>query len=149
MGRSFRLFKPYSGKTTFESLNEPMQAGDYARLKGTASLKQCVLTTCGRMRSGVLPQNTYLLLKRTKSLYCGICRDPYNPANLNNNLVTQLNLLGVPVILENETHAAPAYLSTAVVPYIAYRIDPSGNLFGNTICGANNFTEYVEYTKNA
>ena len=55
MGRSFRLFKPYLGKTTFKSLNEPMQAGDYATLKGSSSLKQCVLTTCGRMRSGVLP----------------------------------------------------------------------------------------------
>lgn len=146
MVRSFRLFKPYSGKTTFESLIEPMQAGDYATLKGAASLKRCILNTCGHTRRGVLPQSIHLLLKRTKSLYCSLCRDPYNPASLNNNLITQLNLLGVPVILENETHAAPAYLSAAVIPYISYRIDPSGNLFGNTICGANNFTEYVEYT---
>lgn len=146
MVRSFRLFKPYLGKTTFESLNKPIQAGEYTTLKGEASLKRCVLNTCGHKRNGALPQSIHLLLKRTKSFYCSICLDPYNPADLNNNLVTQLNLSGVPVILENETHAAPAYLSTAVVPYIAYRIDPSGNLFGNTICGANNFTEYVEYT---
>ena len=28
-------------------------------------------------------------------------------------------------------------------PYLKYNIDPSGNLFGNTVCGINNFENYV------
>ena len=29
-------------------------------------------------------------------------------------------------------------------PYLTYDVDPSGNLFGNTICGINNFVNYME-----
>jgi hypothetical protein len=147
MGRSFRLFKPYLGKTTFESLKEPMQAGEYTMQRGASLFSFSRPNALCQVRKGV-SQSSYTLLKREKTVYCNMCNDPYNPASLNTNLVTKLNLLDVPVILEHETNSSdPAYLSATVIPYIAYRIDPSGNLFGNTICGANNFTEYIEYTE--
>ena len=30
-------------------------------------------------------------------------------------------------------------------PFLQYNVDPSGNLFGNTVCGINNFLNYVVY----
>jgi hypothetical protein len=145
MGRSFRLFKPYLGKTTFESLKEPMQASEYTARRSAPAVN--LNRPNGRCNIKGVSQSRYTLLKREKTVFCSACNDPYNPASLNINLVTNLNLLDVPVILENDTNSSPAYLSTAVIPYLAYRIDPSGNLFGNTICDINNFTEYMDYTE--
>ena len=31
------------------------------------------------------------------------------------------------------------------IPFLDYNIDPSGNLFGNTICGINNWEKYMVY----
>ena len=41
----------------------------------------------------------------------------------------------------------PTTISTDAVPYLDYNIDPCGNLFGNTICGINNYVNYMVYTK--
>ena len=49
----------------------------------------------------------------------------------------------MPVIKQNDPYAIPAKLDVTVKPYIYYTIDPSGNLFGNTICGTDNFQQYL------
>jgi hypothetical protein len=128
------------GKNTFGVLKEPIQAGDYTTNRG-ALAGFCPPNICVRNRTGVT-QSNYLRLKRAKALYVN---DLYNPANLNMNLVTQLDLSGCSIILDNSGNVVPAKLSITSRPYLDYTIDPSGVLFGNTICGAVNFTEYLKY----
>lgn len=140
MSRSFRPFNTYMGKNTFGVLKEPIQAGDYTINRG-ALAGFCPPNICARNRTGVT-QSNYLLLKRAKALYVN---DLYNPADLNMNLVTQLDLSGCSIILDNSGNLVPANLSITSIPYLDYTIDPSGVLFGNTICGATNFTEYLKY----
>ena len=140
MSRSFRPFNTYMGKNTFGVLKEPIQAGDYTINRG-ALVGFCPPNICARNRTGVT-QSNYLLLKRAKALYVN---DLYNPADLNMNLVTQLDLSGCSIILDNSGNIVPAHLSILSTPYLDYTIDPSGVLFGNTICGATNFTEYLKY----
>jgi hypothetical protein len=60
-------------------------------------------------------------------------------------LVTKLNLTGVPVIQNNNNGDVPTNLDKTSIPYLDYTIDPSGNLFVNTICGANNFQNYLQF----
>jgi hypothetical protein len=121
-------------------LKEPIQAGDYTTNRGALAWF-CPPNICVRNRTGVT-QSNYLRLKRAKALYVN---DLYNPADLNMNLVTQLDLSGCSIILENSGNVVPAKLSITSIPYIDYTIDPSGVLFGNTICGAINFTERLKY----
>ena len=74
--------------------------------------------------------------------------DNLNTTNLNINLITKLDLTDVPVIQSNvigQPIISPTPLSTTVIPYIVYTIDPSGNLFGNTVCGLNNYEHYLVY----
>lgn len=140
MSRSFRPFNTYTGKNTFGVLKESRQAGDYTINKGALAWV-CPPNICVRNKTGVT-QNNYLLLKKAKALYVN---DLYNPADLNMNLVTQLDLSGCSIILDNSGNIVPAHLSILSTPYLDYTIDPSGVLFGNTICGATNFTEYLKY----
>ena len=140
MSRSFRPFNTYTGKNTFGVLKESRQAGDYTINKGALAWV-CPPNICVRNKTGVT-QNNYLLLKKAKALYVN---DLYNPADLNMNLVTQLDLSGCSIILDNSGNIVPAHLSIISTPYLDYTIDPSGVLFGNTICGATNFTEYLKY----
>ena len=55
----------------------------------------------------------------------------------------KLNLSDVPIIIDTSGNY-PAYLDVTSIPYLDYTIDPSGNLFGNTICGTNNFQNYLQ-----
>jgi hypothetical protein len=74
----------------------------------------------------------YITNKKTK-LY--VPRITFNESNLNRNLITKLNLLNVTVIDTNPSSEPP---------YLAYNIDPSGALFGNSVCGLNNYNNYLE-----
>ena len=135
------MFKPYMGKNTFRVLNESQEAGEYI-LNKKASASFCSPKICIPSRT-VQTQSNRLLLRQANRIYYSSCRDPYNKANLNINLVTTLDLSGVPVIQQNDPYAIPAELDTSEIPYLAYTIDPSGNLFGNTICGTDNFQNYL------
>lgn len=139
MSRSFRPFNTYMGKNTFGVLKESLPAGDYTVNRGALEWF-CPPNICVRNRTGVT-QSNYLLLKRAKALYVN---DLYNPADLNMNLVTELDLSNCSIIMDNSGNF-PAKLSITSIPYLDYTIDPSGVLFGNTICGAVNFTEYLKY----
>jgi hypothetical protein len=75
----------------------------------------------------------YINNKKT-NLY--LHHNTFNKTNLNRNLVTKLNLLNVTVIDTNPSSEPP---------YLAYNIDPSGALFGNSVCGLNNYNNYLEY----
>jgi hypothetical protein len=129
-----RPFKPYMGKNTFGTLKESQDAGQYI-LNKKASVSFCGKNICRTLAT----QSNRLLLRNAKMA----CQDPYNTANLNINLVTVLDLSGVPVIQQNDPYAVPANLDITSIPYLDYTIDPSGNLFGNTICGTNNYQNYL------
>jgi hypothetical protein len=42
---------------------------------------------------------------------------------------------------------SPTDITTSTTVYRSYIIDPSGNLFGNTTCGINNYENYLVYNK--
>lgn len=137
-----RPFKPYMGKNTFGVLKEPQEAGQYI-LNKTATTSFCAPNVCVPSRT-VASQSSRLILRRANKIYFSRCQDPYNTANLNINLVTKLNLSGVPVIIDVSGNY-PTNLDVTSIPYLDYTIDPSGNLFGNTVCGADNFQNYLEF----
>jgi hypothetical protein len=90
----------------------------------------------------------YIYKKKLETAY-KICDCPHqtviNNGNLNINLISKLDLTNVPVIQNFSTGDVPTTISTSSVPFLDYNIDPSGNLFGNTTCGINNFEKYLVY----
>ena len=137
-----RPFNQYMGKNTFGVLKEPQDAGQYI-LNKTASTSFCAPNVCVPSRT-ITSQSSRLILRRANKIYFSRCQDPYNTANLNINLVTVLDLSGVPVIIDVSGNY-PTNLDVTSIPYLDYTIDPSGNLFGNTVCGADNYQNYLKF----
>ena len=137
-----RPFKPYMGKNTFGVLKEPQEAGQYI-LNKTATTSFCTPNVCVPSRT-LASQSSRLILRKANKIYFSRCQDPYNTANLNINLVTALDLSGVPVIIDVSGNY-PTNLDVTSIPYLDYTIDPSGNLFGNTVCGADNYQNYLKF----
>ena len=137
-----RPFKPYIGKNTFGVLKEPQDAGQYT-LNKTAAASFCSPDLCVPSKT-VTTQSRRLILRKANKIYFSRCQDPYNTANLNINLVTKLDLSGVPVIIDVSGNY-PTNLDVTSIPYLDYTIDPSGNLFGNTVCGTDNFQNYLVF----
>ena len=52
----------------------------------------------------------------------------------------------IPVIEDLSGNQVPSTINTDVIPYLEYNVDPSGNLFGNTVCGFNNYVKYMIYS---
>ena len=138
-----RPFKQYMGKNTFETFKESQDAGQYI-LNKKAVASFCSPNVCVPNRA-LLTQSNRLLLRTANKIYLGINQDDYNRSNLNINLVTKLDLTGVPIIQNNNNGDVPSNLDKTSIPYLDYTIDPSGNLFGNTICGTNNFQNYLQF----
>jgi hypothetical protein len=138
-----RPFKPYMGKNTFGVLKESQEAGEYV-LNKKALASFCPPKICIPSRT-ITNQSNRLLLRQANRNYYSACRNPYNIANLNINLVTTLDLSGVPIIQQNNPYAIPTNLDVTSIPFLDYTIDPSGNLFGNTICGTDNFQNYLRF----
>jgi len=129
----------------------------------------CITSNCLQVPTATKNQSCYDLLNTAKRLNQPVT---YNYDNLDINLVTKLVLTGVPVIQKNSTGASPTSIElptgathaefiadpanptnfiethlTAVCTddyrYTTYTIDPSGNLFGNTECGLDNWRNYL------
>jgi len=92
----------------------------------------------------------YTYNKKSNVLFCKKKVNDINKSNLYINLITNLNLLDVPVIQNYTNNNIPTTINNTpnLIPYINYNIDPCGNLFGNTICGANNYLDYLVYNSN-
>jgi hypothetical protein len=144
-----RSFNSSSGKKAFGVFSEPQDAGDYIYNK-KARASYCVANNCiPAVKIGT--QGNLLLFNRSSKLSIYPCKNVINKTDLNINLITSLNLDGVPVI-ENMTNQdiptsiIPTTLAnTNSYPYLTYNIDPSGNLFGNNVCGINNYLSYLKY----
>lgn len=73
---------------------------------------------------------------------------PFNKRDLTVNLYSRLDLQNVKTICKGTNICDNSSMSTNIaitdVPlYQYYIIDPNGSLFGNSECGANNYTEYI------
>ena len=133
-------FKSLSGNSAFGSFVEPLYAGEYIYNK-KAKATYCVTNNCVPATK-VGSESNLLLYKRANVINNFPCRNVINKANLSINLITKMNLLGVPVLTDSSGN-----VPTTISSDKTYNIDPSGNLFGNTICGINNYLHYLEYNR--
>ena len=136
-------FKSNSGIKAFGVFSESLDAGEYVYNK-KARTTYCVANNCiPSVKVG--SESNLLLFKRSNRLRLYPCKNAINKANLNINLITKLNLIDVPVIANVPENISPTPIISTAIPYLDYNIDPSGNLFGNSICGINNYVSYMEY----
>ena len=127
-----------SVKNTFGVFLEPLDAGEYIKNK-KAKATFCNTNRCVPNRK-VGSQGNFLLYKKSANLNI---KNDINTANLNINLITKLDLANVPVIQDFSGNVVPTTITLESVPYMEYNIDPCGNLFGNTVCGINNYEKYM------
>jgi hypothetical protein len=147
MSLSLRLFPTYPAKPAFGVNVAVQNAGDYLSQK-KAKRSYCNISLCRQMNS-VKSQSDLLTLKKSNYLYNKCNSQLFNTSNLNVNLYTKIDLKDVNVISNTSTSKTPTSIDvTNTNPsYITYTIDPCGTLFGNTICGVNNFQNYVVYNQ--
>jgi hypothetical protein len=119
-----------SANRTFGQLMVPQDASDYISYKRAKVLIE--------KQQGLTPIQHYAY--------------PYsfelvNKTSLNVNLYTQLNLQEVVVLQHNGPPSfAPTTLDPDAVFTTTYFMDPQGQLFGQTNCGYNHFTKYMQFT---
>jgi hypothetical protein len=139
-----RPFAKYPAKPAFGQINEPLEAGEYIKNKKT-KYSFCTPNIC-HPNKNVYSQSNLMGLKQANNLLFNPCENSFNPAQLYSNLYSELDLSGnVPVISDLSGNIYPVSISTTDIPYLTYDIDPSGNLFGDTVCGINNFEQYLVY----
>ena len=134
-------------KKTFNAISEPMNAGEYIYNKKAKQIyycsKKCFYNNCYQKclnNKNLFSESDLLLFKKVKFGYS----NNFNKQQLSNNLITKLNLEGLSVISTN--NISPTDIPTvSTADGVYYNVDPSGNLFGNTICGTNNFVNYMQY----
>lgn len=139
-----RPFAKYPAKPCFAQAKEPLDASEYIQNKKT-KYSFCSPNIC-HPNNNVYSQSNLMNLKRANKLAFYPCKNTFEPNQLYSNLYTQLDLSGnVLVIADLSGNAYPTPISQTVTPYLTYNIDLSGNLFGNTVCGINNFENYITY----
>ena len=136
-------FKNTSSQKTFGVFAEPLDASEYINNK-KARATYCVANNCTPAIK-VGSESNKLLFNRSNKLSITPCINSIDKTQLYINLITKLDLADVPVILDYSGNLVPCPIDKNAIPYLRYNIDPCGNLFGNTICGTNNFTNYMVY----
>lgn len=137
-------FNTNSGKTAFGVFKEPQNAGEYIHNK-KAKTSYCFATGC-TTNIKVGSQSNKLLFGLANKLIAYPCTNSIDKTELYINLITKLDLKDVPVIADFSGNVVPTAINTSTVPpYLTYNIDPSGNLFGNTVCGFTNYVKYMVY----
>lgn len=137
-----RPFAKNSAKSAFAQFKESTYASDYTTVKKNQTIfcKQCVCNPNKKLYS----QSNYILMKNSNKLYLNPC-DSINKSQLYINLITKIDLSeNIPIIKDLQTNSYPIIIDEYVSrPYLKYNIDPSGNLFGNSVCGIDNFKNYI------
>ena len=130
-----------NGRQTFGQLSATRNASDYISNK-TANTKYCNSKIC-LPKTPTINQSNYLLLKKSNYTRYSTTTNPQgeNKNNLASGLNTTIDLLNVRVI-QNNAGESPTTISTSSIPYLTYVIDPSGVMFGNTICGLNDINDF-------
>lgn len=134
--------KCFPARPAFGSNKESMYASDYIYKK------KAIATYCNpevRCKKNGFTQGELML--RDDARLLTRCNGPFNTSNLNINLFTALDLTGALVIQDASGNACPTSIEYTEIPnfYLRYVIDPSGQLFGNTPCGVNNYLTYLVY----
>ncbi len=140
-----RPFAKNSAKPAFAQFKEPYDGGEYISIKKTKH-SFCKPNYCNPNKN-MYSQSNYMMLKRAKNLATNPC-NYIDHTQLYVNLITKLDLTNVnPIISDLSGNTYPVIIDTNpnIEPYLTYNIDPSGNLFGNTVCGINNYENYVVY----
>ena len=135
-----------SANKCFGQFLESQNAGDYI-LNKSAKTTYCIPNKCTQSFK-VGSQNNYLMYKNSNRLtFPSNCLSSINKSNLNINLITKLDLKDIPVIADFSGNKIPSSIvdSNLIIPYLEYNVDPRGLLFGNTLCGTNNFLRYLVY----
>ena len=143
-------FKTPPAKPAFGEFREPLDAGEYI-LKKKALTTFCNSAQCTK-GPPVSSQGEMLLLNEAK-LQKANNYTQFNKYNLNSNLITTLDLSGCCTVQSNPMLPDVPRCSISIPPpnssepfYINYTIDPNGCLFGQTLCGANNYLKWRIYT---
>lgn len=147
MALSLRLFPTYPAKPTFGVNNAVQNAGDYI-LQKKIKRSFCNISLCKPLNN-VKTQSDLLSLNKANYFNNNCVSQNFNKSNLNVNLFTKIDLEDVKVIANSSTGKSPTSIdiTTQYPSYITYTVDPCGALFGNTICGVNNFQNFVVYNK--
>jgi hypothetical protein len=130
-----------NGSQTFGQPSASRNASDYI------SNKKAKTTFCNSKiclpKTPTINQSSYLLLKNANYIRYSTTTNPQgaNKNNLASGLNTTIDLLNVRVI-QNNAGESPTTISTSSIPYLTYVIDPSGVMFGNTICGLNDINDF-------
>ena len=130
-----------SANKTFGQFKEPKDASDFIYNK-KARATYCIANKCAPSIK-VASESDRLLFNKSNQLSLYPCANGINTANLNINLITKLNLRELSIIKDASSGAVPSTIKTSSIPYLDYEIDPSGSLFGNSVCGLNNFMNYI------
>lgn len=136
-----RLFSHYPAKPTFAQVKESMDSGEYIKIK-KAKYTFCSPNIC-HPNKNVYSESNKLLLNTANNLLF-YPNNTFDKTQLYVNLYTELKLNNqvYPIINLNGTTPVVGYNPSQPYNYI---IDPSGNLFGNDICGINNYVNYMVY----
>jgi hypothetical protein len=140
------LFNMYKAKPTFAERKEPGDASEYIANKKT-KYTFCNPNVC-HPNKNVYSQSNLMMLRRANKLAFYPCINEFDKTQLYLNLFTKLQLepdINVVTFGPTNPPASPYYIDppSGTEPYNYYNIDPSGNLFGNTICGLNNWENYI------
>ena len=140
-----RPFTPYTAKPSFAQVNGPMNSGQYIKQK-KVQYSFCAPNIC-KPNKNIYTYEKYYGLRAANSLKFNSIFSSFNNSDLYAGLYTKLDLSilrGNTPVISTLTGTFPVTINTET-PYLQYNVDPSGNLFGNTVCGINNFLNYVVY----
>jgi len=139
--------KSNPAKPTFGGYNQSLDAGEYIKNKKARTVF-CTPNICNISKPVGSQQNLYLLKKSNMLTFN--TGDNYDNTDIYSGLFTALDLSGIPVIKNNITppFISPTPISSTDVPYTQYCIDPSGLLFGNTVCGYYNYENFIVSNNN-
>ena len=140
-----RLFQPIPAKPTFGVLHSNLYASDYIQRK------KAKIAFCNELQSPyckkVLTQNQLLNFKKGEYNNNKYKHEyPFNKSNLIAGLYTKEQLTNIITLckVEGEICQPNTIINPLNIPfYNFYKIDPEGELFGNTLCGINNYTNYM------
>lgn len=135
-----RPFSHNSAKTTFANVKNTKDASSYVQEKKTR-YSFCQPNIC-HPNKNMGSQSDYIRLREANRLK--FRQDTFNKTQLYMNLYTQLNLNeNISVISYLLDGTTPVIIDTNVTPYLTYNIDPSGILFGNSVCDINNYERFI------
>lgn len=134
------MAQSFKNNNCFGANRESIEAGDYIQKK-KARATYCNSNVCIKKNTGTY--ENYSLLHTAQQLDTYNCYLPFNKYDLNRNLFTQLDTSGVCVLRHASNGECVSTINPLLDIYDNYIIDSSGALFGNTVCGLNNFVNLM------